>query len=164
MEIREFQPEDSGELIQLFCDTVYLVNAKDYTKEQLDAWTSGCAYAEKWIGPFLLHTTLVAVDGKTIVGFGDIDDDGYLDHLFVHHHYQGRGIGTLICDELEKRCLTKIITTHSSITAKPFFERRGYFVVREQQVVRNGVLLTNYVMTKYRMDVRRSTLSRILCK
>ena len=39
-------------------------------------------------------------------------------------------------------------TTHASLTAKPFFEKRGYQVVQEQQVERKGILLTNYVMKK----------------
>ena len=31
---------------------------------------------------------------------------------------------------------------------RPFFEKRGYRVVKEQQVERQGILLTNYVMEK----------------
>lgn len=41
-------------------------------------------------------------------------------------------------------------TTHASITARPFFEKRGYRVVRAQQVERQGLYLTNYVMEKRR--------------
>ena len=39
-------------------------------------------------------------------------------------------------------------TTHASITARPFFEARGYRVVRPQQVERRGQVLTNFVMEK----------------
>jgi len=42
------------------------------------------------------------------------------------------------------------IVTHASITARPFFEKRCYKVVLEQQVERRGVLLTNFVMEKQR--------------
>ena len=38
--------------------------------------------------------------------------------------------------------------THASITARPFFERRGWRVVKEQRVERRGVALTNFVMEK----------------
>ena len=37
---------------------------------------------------------------------------------------------------------------HASVTAKPFFEQRDYVTVREQQVMRKGILLTNFVMEK----------------
>lgn len=54
---------------------------------------------------------------------------------------------TAICDQLEQ-AVEGSITTHASITAKPFFEKRGYQVAKEQQVERQGIFLTNYVMIK----------------
>lgn len=59
-----------------------------------------------------------------------------------------QGIATAICDALESGCDGSEFTTHASITAKPFFEKRGYHVIRCQQVERRGVELTNYVMRK----------------
>ena len=50
---------------------------------------------------FQEHYSIVAVDDEIIVGFGDIDRTGYLERLFVHKDYQGRGIATAICDKLE---------------------------------------------------------------
>ncbi|MCI8733395.1 MAG: GNAT family N-acetyltransferase [Clostridia bacterium] len=83
-----------------------------------------------------------------IVGFGDIDNSGYLDRLYVHKDYQRRGVATIICDKLEQAVKVNKIITHASITAKPFFEQRGFKVVKEHQVVRNRIALTNYVMEK----------------
>ena len=40
------------------------------------------------------------------------------------------------------------VTVHASRTARPFFERRGYRVVKAQQVERRGVLLENFAMAK----------------
>lgn len=93
------------------------------------------------------HHTFVAVRDSLIIGFGDIDDSGYLDRLYVHHHYQRQGVATLLCDFLETVVdAGAIISTHASITAKSFFEKRGYRVVKPQLVERNGVFLKNYVM------------------
>lgn len=63
--------------------------------------------------------------------------------------HQGKGVATALCDRLEQVC-AGVISTHASITAKPFFEKRGYRVIREQQVERQGVALTNFVMEKRR--------------
>lgn len=71
-----------------------------------------------------------------------------LARLFVHQDHQGKGIASAICDALEYSAHGKKITTHSSITAKPFFEHRGYRVIREQTVIRKGISLTNYIMEK----------------
>lgn len=91
---------------------------------------------------------MVCAEGELILGFGDIDKTGYLDRLYVHKDYQRQGIASAICDELERAVEVPVITTHASITAKGFFEKRGYTAVREQQVVRSGISLTNFVMVK----------------
>lgn len=151
MEIRRYRPSDLAQISQLFYDTVHAVNAADYTAEQLNAWATGQLDLTAWNDSFLAHYTLVAVaSNETIAGFGDITDEGYLDRLFVHKNYQGQGIATVLCNELEAATASTHLSTHASITAKPFFERRGYSVVKEQQVSRNGVQLTNYVMEKRR--------------
>lgn len=147
MIIREYQPSDCEEMAELFYNTVHTVNAKDYTKEQLNVWATGRVDLEKWNQSLQEHDTLVAVENERIIGFGDMDKTGYLDRLFVHKDYQKKGVATALCDKLEQGVQGKIIT-HASITARPFFEKRGYKVVKEQQVERQGILLTNFVMEK----------------
>lgn len=147
MIIREYQSSDCKELAALFYNTVHVVNAKDYTREQLDAWASGNVDLEAWNRSFTEHYTFVAVDGELIVGFGDIDKTGYLDRLFVHKDYQRKGIAAEICDNLEQS-VTGTIVVHVSITAKPFFEKRGYVIVKEQQLKRKEIELTNFVMSR----------------
>lgn len=150
MYLRTYQPEDCAALAALFYDTVHTINARDYTQEQLDVWATGTVDLIAWNRSFLEHHTIVAVEDNSIVGFGDIDTTGYLDRLYVHKDYQRCGYATAICDALEQTVDTTTITTHASITAKPFFEQRGYRVVKQQQVCRQDVWLTNYVMEKQR--------------
>lgn len=149
MFLRAYQTSDCKELTELFYNTVHTVNAKDYSLEQLDAWAAGQVDLEQWDQSLQTHFSIVAVEDGIIIGFGDIDETGCLDRLYVHSGYQGRGVATAICDRLEA-AVPKDIVTHASITARPFFEKRGYTVVKEQQVERRGVLLTNFVMTKER--------------
>lgn len=148
MELRNYKPEDCKYLAELFYDTVHFVNVKDYTVEQLNVWATGSVDLEKWNEEFLEHYTIVAVCDERIVGFGDMAKTGYLDRLYVHKDYQKQGVATAICDELEVMVDAEKYVTHASITAKPFLEKRGYKVIKEQQVERQGVLLTNYIMEK----------------
>lgn len=149
MIIRKYQPTDCKEITELFYNTVHTVNAKDYTKEQLDVWAAEQMDLEKWNRSLLKHYSVVAVENEIIVGFGDIDNNGYLDHLFIHADYQGKSIGTIISNQLEQ-AVQGDITTCASVTAKPFFEKRGYKVIKEQQAERQGIFLTNFVMKKDR--------------
>lgn len=147
MQLRRYKQSDCRELAELFYNTVHTVNAVDYNNEQLNAWATGHVDLEAWNKSLLEHYSIVAVDNGIIVGFGDIDQTGYLDRLYVHADYQGMGIATAICNKLEQSVSGKIVT-HASVTAKPFFEKRGYKVIKEQSVERQGVFLTNYVMEK----------------
>lgn len=147
MIIREYIQSDCIELTKLFYNTVHTVNAKDYTKEQLNVWATGKVDLEKWNQSLLEHYTLIAVESNRIVGFGDIDKTGYLDHLYVHADHQRKGIATAVCNQLEQAVQGNIVT-HASITARPFFEKRGYRVIKEQSVERQGIFLTNYLMEK----------------
>lgn len=147
MEIRRYNRTDLAEIINLFHDTVHNVNIKDYTQEQADVWAPETIDTEKWHKTLSEHHTFVAVKDSIIIGFGDIDDSGYLDRLYVHSDYQRQGVATLLCNILESVVETgMIIRTHASITARPFFEKRGYRVVKDQLVERNGIFLKNYIM------------------
>ena len=141
MKLRAYQSGDLPAILNLFRDTVHTVCARYYTQPQLDAWAVGRVDLAAWNASFLEHTTLVAVEGETIVGFADLAADGYLDRLYVHRDWQRRGVASALCDALPGARVT-----HASLTARPFFERRGWHVVQEQQVERHGVLLTNFVM------------------
>lgn len=149
MKIRKYQSSDCKALADLFYHTVHTVNAKDYTKEQLQVWATGQVDLANWDQSLQEHFSVVAVENENILGFGDIDRTGYLDRLYVHGDYQGKGIATAICNQLEQAVQGNIIT-HASITAKPFFEKRGYEVIKEQKVERQGIFLTNFVMEKKR--------------
>lgn len=102
MLVREYQISDCKETTELFYNTVHTVNAKDYTKEQLDVWATGQVDLEKWNQSLQEHYSIVVIENDVIVGFGDIDKTGYLDRLFVHADYQGKGIATAICNRLSK--------------------------------------------------------------
>lgn len=152
--IRNYTSKDCPLLALLFYDTVHTINARDYSPEQLQAWAPGLPDLEQWDRSFLEHTAYVAEAEGIVAGFGDMDGTGYLDRLYVHKDYQGKGIATALCDRLESAVQGRIVT-HASVTAKPFFEKRGYRTVKEQQVERRGILLTNYVMEKQFFDLSR---------
>lgn len=148
MMIRRYRPEDLAQMARLFYDTVHSVNAADYSPAQLDAWAPRDMDADRWGRLFARHYTLVALDGEKITGFGDIDETGYLDRLYVHRDYQRRGVASALCGRLERAFAVEKILTHASITARPFFEKRGYRAVESRWVERNGVGMRNYAMEK----------------
>ena len=150
IQLERYQPGEAAVLAELFYRTVHAVCTGDYTPALLDAWADGRVNIAAWEKSFLAHDTLVArMEGK-IVGFADLDG-GYLDRLYVHKDHQRQGVATALVQALEGLSVSRgerCMTTHGSITARPFFEKQGYRVIREQQVERKGLLLTNFVMEK----------------
>lgn len=150
MFLRDYESRDCPTLAQLFYETVHTVNRRDYTQAQVDAWATGTVDLAAWDASFIAHHTLVAEEDGIILGFADMASDGYLDRLYIHKDHQGRGIATALCDALEDACPASRFTSHVSLTARPFFEKRGYRAVKAQQVERHGILLPNFVMEKER--------------
>lgn len=141
---------DIEPLIDLFTETVRRVCIA-YTPQQRAAWAPIPPERTHWEQALRTHTVWVAEQDGKIVGFTDLTEDGLLDHLYVHWHYQRQGIASELVSCLEKEARQRglaQIETDASRTARPFFERRGYVVQAHQEVLRRGVILDNFHMIK----------------
>lgn len=153
MRLREYCSSDCATLATLFFDTVHTVNAKDYTEDQLKAWAPVELDLTSWDKSFQKNNCIIAESDGIIVGFGDMEANGYLDRLYVHHSYQGQGVATAILAKLEGDAVAMNLkhfsfSTYASITAIPFFQAMGYNLVHENTVVRNNIILINFLMEK----------------
>ena len=152
MQIREATRADARQIVRMFHDTIHTVNTRDYTTEQVNAWSPSVPDADAWAEKrFPTRTTFIADDNGTIAGFGELEGNGHIDCFYCHQKYQRRGIGSAIFRRIEDRAkilgLTRLFL-ESSITAFPFFEAHGFTVMKRQAVVRGGVELINFVMEK----------------
>jgi putative acetyltransferase len=95
--------------------------------------------------------TWVAVIGDTLAGFGDLQADGLIDMMLVHPGHQARGVASALLARIETAALElelPALFTEASITARPFFEARGFRVVRSQVAEVRGQCLVNFLMEK----------------
>lgn len=92
MLIRTYLPEDLPQILTLFYETVHTVCINDYSSEQLDAWAPKELDISQWQYTLSNHYTLVAEENGKILGFADLQEPDYLDHLYVHKDAQHRGI------------------------------------------------------------------------
>lgn len=148
MTIRAYTFKDAQATLSLFLDTVKSINARDYSDCQIKVWVNPNKDLNQWNLSLLQNHSFVAQIKGEIVGFIDISPSGYLDRLFVHKDHQGQGIASTLFQKVIDLFDFKKITTHSSISAKPFFLSKGFTVIKEQQVELQGVYLTNFVMEK----------------
>ena len=129
------------------------INLRDYSQEEVEDWASCGNDITHWVQLIQEQYYVVAVDkDSVIVGFGSVNDVGYMHILFVHKDFQHQGIAFLLYEHLENYAKEKgaeKLTSEVSITAKPFFEKQGFKVDEEQKRRANRLCLTNYKMSKW---------------
>lgn len=147
MDLRLCTQADLPAVLDLFRTSVHTLCRSDYTPDQLSAWAPEDLDEAPWARRLQCQTFLLAEKDGALMGFASLEGD-YLDLLYVHPRHARRGVGTVLCDALERQCTGRRITVHASLTARPFFARRGYRTVEPHQVERRGVTLINYFMEK----------------
>ena len=82
--IRQVNLSDIPALQELYQHTVLTVNRKDYTAEEVADWASCGDDTSHWNELFEEQHYVVAENKEgVIVGFGSVNDDGYMHTLFV---------------------------------------------------------------------------------
>jgi putative acetyltransferase len=151
MEIRRFKPGDEAALFRVFFTAIHRVAARDYSREQVDAWAPADFDMDLWASRVQEIRPFVAMLGNEIVGYADLQPDGYIDHFFVSGFHPRQGIGTRLMarihDEAQSLGLMEL-TSDVSKTAEPFFAFHGFHVVARGFPVRRGVTLQNALMRK----------------
>lgn len=151
MNFRKATILDLAEMQEMYIETIKWVCKNDYTPLQIDAWVSGLNNTERWLKVIHDQYVLLATIKDKIVGYGTLKDGNYIDFFCVHKDFQRQGIADKVFIQLEFEAIkenSKTITADVSITAKPFFEKKGFVVKSEQKNIRLGVELINYKMEK----------------
>ena len=148
--IRQYTPDDAQYLANIYYHTIHTINSRDYSEEQVNAWApSSSLELTGWMKKWETMIPLVAIKDNKIVGFAEFESNGHIDCFYVHHEDQGCGVGSSLMKEIFNKANAlklKRVFAEVSITAKPFFESKGFKVVKQQNVTIRGIELTNFIM------------------
>ncbi len=96
---------------------------------------------------------IMAVENNKVIGVGrahfNSDSEAQLRYMAVEEEWQGRGIGKLILNELEKRVIekgAKKIVLHARDNAVKFYEINGYKIVKPSHTLFEAI--PHYLMEK----------------
>ena len=151
MILRDYAESDGPATLDVFRRAIRVTAARDYTPEQVAAWASDEIDPAGWDARRRASRTRVAEVDGSVAGFTDVDERGYVDMMFVDPAFARRGVASALLEWAEStaRDLGAVeLSTHASLTARPFFEAHGFSVVVEQRPVLRGVALTNFVMRR----------------
>lgn len=147
--VRDYREDDAGPICRLFYETVRSVNLRDYSPEQVrgrrrpltpQPGTGACPAGTRWSPKgttgwpaFWSSRTTGTWTCSTAAGTGSGAASG---RGSTRRRRRARALGL------------DGISTGASITARPFFERPGFRVVRRNVVVSDDVELVNFSMEK----------------
>ena len=147
--IEKYDVEMIPEMWDVYFTSIRMVCSKDYSKEQIEAWAPESfdlnLFREKMdrLNPF------VAMLGRKVVGYTDLQEDGLIDHFFVHGEFQGKGAGTKLMEAvLNKGKSYPKLYSHVSHTAKPLYLKHGFTVAKVKNEEVRGVYIENNLMVR----------------
>ena len=147
--LRRYAPADAAASLRCFERAVRGTASRDYDPGQIEAWAA--VDVEAWGHRRESVETWVAERDGRLVGFTDLDAEGYIDMMFVDPDAARTGVASALLGhllEVARARNRRKMTVHASITARPFFERHGFEVTAEQRVALRGSVLTNYRMRR----------------
>lgn len=152
MDIRCYSPAWARDIADLYYQSVHAIDSAVYTPEQKLAWAPAPIDYRAWTERLALKQPFVAIIDDRVAGFIELDADGHIDCTYTHPDCQGKGVASaLYAHVLQQARETGIrrLYVEASLIARPFFERRGFSVLKQNSVQRQGVNLINFSMERH---------------
>ena len=150
--IRPFEAADAETLATLFHASVRKAGIREYSAEQVAAWSSSKPDPDSYLRQAFGRTFLVAVDDENCpIGYGNLEPDCHIDHLYCLPDLVGTGVGSAIYAAIEasaKRAGMPLLFVDASEGARRLFERRGFSVDARNDFTIDGVAIHNYRVSK----------------
>jgi putative acetyltransferase len=149
--IRRYEPGEEASLFDVYFTAIRLVACRDYTLEQIEAWAPANVDMSVWQNKIRdLNPFVAELDGE-LVGYADVQQNGYIDHFFVSGKHPRRGIGSLLMTQIlqeAKSLAVSALTSDVSRTAQPFFAKFGFAITEQRSPVVRGIVVPNARMRR----------------
>lgn len=151
--VRPYQTTDASHLAEIFHVSVRELGVRDYTPEQVEAWSKAAPDAE--------HFNQIAADGRWCyvavdeldrpIAYGNLERNGHIDHGYCHPKEAGKGAASAILSALEAEAQQAGLTSlhvEASEAARRLLIKRGYTVEARRDFELSGVAIHNFRMMK----------------
>lgn len=149
--VRDYRVSDARALTDIFHGTIHSVGLERYTPEQAQVWAPLPVDYELWQKRLDDLPPFVAEIEGTIVGFITLEPDGHIHWTYTHQDYQRRGVAGTLYNHLESVARVqgqKRLYVEASRFAQPFFAKRGFTILSEEELERDGQRLCYWSMEK----------------
>ncbi len=151
LSIRPYRSEDLAAVVAIFQRAVRETASRYYAPQEIDAWAPEPPDTAFWRDRLARGKVWVCEADGAIAGFLRLEEDGYVDLVFVHPGFQRRGVASALLDHAAAWAAAHGIGwlfTEASRSARAFFEAKGFRVVRPRHGEKRGVALETFVMER----------------
>lgn len=152
MIIKRYVEGEELKLWKVFYSSVH-VNAKNYYNDkQLDAWAPRKIDYNSWCDKIKQINPYAIYDSNKIIGYADLQDNGYIDHFFIRGGYSKKGYGTSLIKHIIQLARNKnipFLESYVSLSAQSFFNKFGFSEIEKNIVDIRGEKLKNSLMRVY---------------
>ena len=148
--IRPATTSDAAAVAKLFRRAVQHISNRHYSEQEKSAWLQGADNADFWQKRIDGGNVRVATHNGRMLGFIEYQpEQNYLNCLFTDPSHQRQGIATaLLAAVLPSADSGMAVSADVSKAAAAFFQNQGFVLQHENQIPRNGLVLTNYRMVR----------------
>ena len=151
IKIRNAEPGDLAELQILFSETIMQTCQNEYSLNQRKVWSNAVKKTEKWNKSLKEEFFIVAENDGMIVGFSSLKNENYLNLMYIHKDFIRKGIASRLYKKIKTKSIeygTKKLSADVSKTARPFFEKLGFRVLKENKNIVEDEIVINYNMSE----------------
>jgi len=151
IQIYPYSTDRAAEIADLFHSAVHAINPAIYSLAEQEAWAPSPVDHAFWEARLAIKKPLLAIHDQRVAGFIELDPSGHIDCFYVHPDFQRQGVGGLLYSTLEQQAQTlaiKRLYVEASLLVKDFFLQRGFQVVSQNRLLRDGEVLINFNMEK----------------
>lgn len=149
--IRKPKIEEARIISNLVCETINIINSRDYDDRQIEAWIS-----KNQLNNFKEHIRnkrdIYVLDDKGVIGVGIARvEDRTIGGIYVKHDKIKQGYGSKLLDYIEKinkKKGVKRLKLYSTITAKGFYKKNGYSGSKIEYMIVRDVKIPAILMEK----------------
>ena len=147
---------------QLFHDAIHAIDEAQYSLADKSAWSAKPRSAYHWHKRMTRSKAWLVIDTRAMhdglplcCGFINIEmgfhSRGYIDSLYVHPEYQGKGVAKVLYQALElwsREQGYKELSVDASRLSKPLFLAYGFNVNHRSYQEKLGQVIMGYLMSK----------------
>lgn len=149
--VRRYRVGEEATLQNIYSKSTRELNSKDYSIDQIERWVAKHSDLVEWTERLKKTNPFVAEKDGNLVAFGELEPDGHIDFFYCHPDWQGCGAGSQLMSSITAEALkigVKTLFTEVSVTAEPFFTKKGFRIMEERVPIICGAPAKQFIMQK----------------